>query len=254
MDLAAARFLEPFATPLAAGCFLLLLALFLSWGRRGASRLCTLLALSLLVGMGMWPVAERLAAPLESSYPVPPPDARAQAAVVLGGALDLERSTPERLEFNEQPERIIEGVRLVREGRARWLVISGGSGDPRYPNASEARLLEVFAREFGVQPSAVILEPESRNTHEDALYTARILRERGIGQFFLVTSAYHMLRAAACFRKAGLAPIPYPVDFRALSPDEAPPTYAPSAQALGVATLALREYAGYGVYWALGYL
>jgi uncharacterized SAM-binding protein YcdF (DUF218 family) len=114
--------------------------------------------------------------------------------------------------------------------------------------------MAVFARQMGVDPSVLILQEDSRTTYEDAVYTAKMLKERDIASFFLVTSAFHMSRAVGCFRKAGLDPIPYPVDFRATPREPFSPGFTPTLGSLSTSTMALHEYIGYGVYRALGYL
>lgn len=250
----ALKVLAPFGMPLGVACATLLLGLLLSWRAPWASRFFVLLSLGILAGFGSGAVAQRLIVPLEREYPVPASDIRAQAAVVLAGTVDLARSSLERVEFYDRPERIIEGAKLVREGRARWLVISGGSGDPFLPEASEAEFLAAFARQLGVDPGAILLQKTSRTTHEDAQETARLLRERGIDRFFLVTSAFHLPRAVGCFRKVGLEPIPYPVDYRATPVRLTPMHYVPQVWALQLSTLAVHEYLGYAGYRVLGYL
>jgi uncharacterized SAM-binding protein YcdF (DUF218 family) len=250
----ALKVLMPLGMPLGAACALLLLGLLLSWRAPWASRFVLLLSLGILAASGSGAVAQRLVIPLERVHPVPATDTRAQAAVVLGGTVDLARSSLERVEFTDRPERIIEGARLVREGRARWLVIAGGSGDPFLPQASEAEFLAAFAQELGVDPAAILLQKESRTTREDAQLTAGLLRERGIDRFFLVTSAFHLPRAVGCFRKEGLAPIPFPVDYRATPRHVTPLHYLPQVWALQLSTLAVHEYLGTVAYRVLGYL
>ncbi len=246
--------LSPFLAPLPVACGFLLLALLLSWRRPGTGRLLVLFGLATLAALGSGGVAERLVAPLERAFPVPPQGVRAEAVVVLGGAVDLAHSTAERVELNHRVERILEGALLVKRGRARWLVLSGGSGDPHIRDRAEADLMAVVARELGVDPAAIVLQTRSRTTHEDALYTVRALDQRGIGSFFLVTTAMDMPRAMACFRKEGADPIPYPVDFRVTPPGEGWRRWVPSASALRLSGEAIHEYLGYAVYWALGYL
>jgi uncharacterized SAM-binding protein YcdF (DUF218 family) len=60
----------------------------------------------------------------------------------------------------------------------------------------------------GVPDAMIWLELESHSTHENALYSARMLRSKGINRIVLVTDAYHMLRAAQCFRKEGIQVVP----------------------------------------------
>ena len=43
-----------------------------------------------------------------------------------------------------------------------------------------------------IPEEAVWLQPKSQNTHEDALYSSQMLKEKGINRVLLVTSAMHM--------------------------------------------------------------
>lgn len=240
--------------PAASAWLLVVAGLVVSFRRPPAGRVLVGLGLAVGWGLGSTGVATRLVAPLERAYPRPPDTLRAEAAVVLCGTLDLSRSTPGRLEFGDAPERIVEGARLVKEGRARWLVITGGSGDPLFPQAREASLLARFAVDCGVAPSAVLTEGDSRTTAENAAFTAKLLREKGIRTLFLVTSAFHLPRSMGCFRKAGLRPIAYPVDFRATPPQPSLLPYVPTAAGLQLSTTALHEYCGFVAYWLGGRL
>ncbi|HSH69090.1 MAG TPA: YdcF family protein [Deferrisomatales bacterium] len=251
MNISLIKFAEPFFLPLGGACVLLVLALLTSFLRPWASRFCLVLALATLWGLGVPVGARLLVAPLETRFPVPPAAVRADAAVVLAGTVDLARSTPERIELYDRPERIIEGAQLVLSGRARWLVISGGSGDPLRPEAREAEYLATLARRLGVPSGQILLQGDSRTTAEDAERTAAILRRRGIQSFFLVTSAFHLPRAVACFRKQGLEPIPYPVDFRVTPVTATLNPYVPTAGGLRLSILAVHEYLGLAGYWAL---
>ncbi|GAB6062145.1 YdcF family protein [Deferrisoma palaeochoriense] len=216
-------------------------------------------ALLALGGLGLWalgtgPVAERLAGPLERAYPPPAPEARADAAVVLGGAVDLRHSTPERVELYHRAERILEGIRLWREGRVRLLVFSGGSGDPDLPEANEAGYMAALARRLGVPDSAIRVQAKSRTTAEDARYTVPLLRQWGVETFFLVTTAMDMPRAVACFRKWGAEPVPYPVDYRVTPPGRGWRRWIPGVSTLALSDEAIHEYVGYAAYWLTGKL
>jgi uncharacterized SAM-binding protein YcdF (DUF218 family) len=48
-----------------------------------------------------------------------------------------------------------------------------------------------FMLALSVPDSARLLEPHSRNTNQNARYTANLLGERGIEDILLVTSALH---------------------------------------------------------------
>ena len=90
------------------------------------------------------------------------------------------------------------------------ILISGGKTQgPRYP--SEARVIGDLLDRHRAQITPTILEENSLNTYENALESARIIRERGARHILLVTSELHMLRALAAFRGRGINPVPIPV-------------------------------------------
>jgi uncharacterized SAM-binding protein YcdF (DUF218 family) len=72
---------------------------------------------------------------------------------------------------------------------------------------------EALERE-GVPASAIWVEQRSRSTHENAVFGAALLKQKGIHKIVLVTEAYHMLRAERCFRKEGLAVVPAACGYR----------------------------------------
>jgi len=240
--------------PVSLAAFSFLAALVASWTKPRLSKALMLFGLLVLFGLGSSYVAQHLAAPLERFYPRPSPETSAEAVVVLGGAVDVDRSTRDRIEFNEACERIIEGAKLVREKRAKTLIVSGGSGDPQQQKIDEATFLAAFAKTLGVSPSSIIVQKKSRTTKEDAEYTAEILRRGNIKSFFLVTTATHMRRAVGCFRKQGFEPTPYPVDFRAEPRVTRVLSFLPSAEGLQLSTAAIHEYLGYAVYRFFNYL
>ena len=68
----------------------------------------------------------------------------------------------------------------------------------------------------GVSP--VWTEERSHSTAENASRTVQILRAKGISKIVLVTEAYHMPRAEACFRKLGMQVLPAPCSFNTMEP------------------------------------
>jgi len=114
----------------------------------------------------------------------------------------------------------------------------------------------VLARQlesWGIAPDRLIIEDRSRNTRENAVESARILRERGWPRALLVTSAFHMPRALGCFRAVGLDVDTLAVDLRS---DNTPKTLAdllPRTKSLHTSAAALRELAGRVIYRLRGY-
>lgn len=180
------------------------------------------------------------------------------AAVVLGGLSDPAISTPEHLEFNRAAERLTEAVALYREGRVRSILITSGTGDLLNQRDKEAPGLAAWAQAMGVPRDALLVESESRNTRENATLSLPLAAARGHQSFVLVTSASHMPRAAAIFRKAGYdrdgrTLVLWPVDTQR-SIQGFPFSVVPEPSSLSVVQSVLREMVGYAVYALQGYL
>ena len=113
----------------------------------------------------------------------------ADAIVVLGcrGSAGLTR-------------RLDRGIDLFRKGAAPLLLLSGG-GTGRVP---EAEIMRRMALARGVPDPALLVEPGSRDTVENAWGAARLLRSQGRRSVLLVSDRAHLPRAALLFRLAGL--------------------------------------------------
>lgn len=161
---------------------------------------------------------------------------RAQAIVILGGgvrrnAAEYGGDTLGRLTL----ERVRYGAWLAREVRLPVLV----TGGVVYGGAAEAVLMErALQDEFGIRVKWA--EPKSRNTHENAVNSAAILRASGVGSVILVAHGFDMRRAAAEFRAAGMMVIPAPTGIPAFGYDSAL-ELLPSAAALQGSYYALYE-------------
>lgn len=179
-------------------------------------------------------------------------------AVVLGGLSDPTVSNAEHTEFGKQVERLTEAVMLYKEGRVRALLITSGSGDLWNQEAKEAPHLVEWAKTMGVKEADVVVESASRNTRENATLSLPLADARGFKSFVLVTSASHMPRSAAIFRKAGYdrdgrTLVLWPVDTQQTD-TRFPSNAVPDPAALSTVQSVLREMLGYVVYWTQGYL
>jgi uncharacterized SAM-binding protein YcdF (DUF218 family) len=169
------------------------------------------------------------------------------AAIVLSGQVDADASRASgETELDASADRVLRGLELWRGGRARHLVLSGGPS-PGEPSEAE-RLRDSLVR-WGVPAAAIVVEPGSRNTRENAIASARIVAAHGFRSLVLVTSAAHAPRALGCFRAVGLSPDLLPVDRRAAAGG----SWLPRAAALAQSTKALRELAGRVAYRVAGY-
>lgn len=101
-----------------------------------------------------------------------------------------------------------------------------------------------IAQDLGVRRENMILESVSRDTEGQAGLIQKIVRN---DPFVLVTSAGHMPRSMALFRKLGMQPIPAPTDYRVRERQGEkinPVMFFPQVDGLGKSTIAIYEYLG----------
>lgn len=73
--------------------------------------------------------------------------------------------------------------------------------------------MRVVLNAFGVPDDVIVTENRSRNTRQNAVFTADLAASRRIRRVLLVTSVLHMSRAAAAFKRVGFDVVPTAVDF-----------------------------------------
>jgi uncharacterized SAM-binding protein YcdF (DUF218 family) len=238
--------------PLSAGLLALLgVVLFYHrpWGRRAL-----LAVLVLLYALSMPYTADRCMRWLEvRRVPLETLQPPYEAVIVLSGMLQLQLSQPGSLEFNGAVERILAGIAFVQQGRGKRLLVSGGSGSLFDQRTREAHLLKTFALQLGLQDDQVLVEADSRNTYENARYTAQVLRTQQWHHVVLITSASHMRRALAAFHKQGIFPHTYPVDYAAADV-VTPLSFVPSVHSLAKTTAVMHELFGILTYRVQGYI
>ena len=197
-----------------------------------------------------WLAWERPAVPL-AALP-----AHADAAVLLTGITDVNKSPHDRVYLGLGADRLTNALWLYRAGRVRRIIVSGGSGAVLKKAHTEAEDLSTLLRLAGVPASDILLEDSSRNTRENAVFTKRLLaRHSDIKSLVLVTSAFHQRRALGCFEKVGLHPLPFPADFRSVDRSLTPDYWlVPDPDALGLWSRLIHEISGWIVYKMLGYL
>lgn len=177
-------------------------------------------------------------------------------AIVLTGVTNTERrDITDRVYFNKGADRVLHTVQLYKSGKVKKVIISGGSGSLTGKKVKEAQQLQKVFLECGVPAGDILVEPESRNTHENALYTKRLIDSLHLkGKFLLITSAFHMRRSEGCFKKAGMQFDIYPVDIYTIDRKFTPSSLIiPSETALARWATFIHELTGYVVYKLLGY-
>jgi uncharacterized SAM-binding protein YcdF (DUF218 family) len=194
-----------------------------------------------------------VARPLETRFPSIQqlPD-EITGVILLGGAfegnLTLEWNKPQ---LNSHADRLTAFIALARKYPNVQLVFSGGSpafGSKRW---SESTIAREFFKSVGLDPERIQFENRSRNTCENAIYTAELVKPLEQQTWVLVTSAMDMPRAVGAFRKFGFRVLPYPVDYtvsKNISFDFSP-TVGGNLSSLDHAA---HEWLGLMGYWLLG--
>lgn len=199
---------------------ILLLALVRALCKRqtGQALFCGGMALFITV-IGSTKLPALLLAGMEKPYAVENLESlpECDAVVVLGGTHSAVSKGVYGVEFGDAVDRIIMAAELVRQGRGNALVIGGGG----YPAAnglqSEGILLKKWLESWKVLGKPIHDLGVNSNTRDEAVRTATLARDKGWTKIILVTSAWHMRRSEALFKKAGLEVIPVGADFEGTS-------------------------------------
>ena len=235
------KLLPIFALPLGVVFLLLLLALL----RR--KRWPAFLAAAVLYGSSIPAVGNRLIGWLETRHPAVPlaQAGKADAIVVLGGIFGPHVKPGYLANVAESGERLEAGIVLHQAGAAPWLLFTGGRIPWEGRDKVEGEDSRAAAIARGVPAEKILITREVGNTADEAQAVRELLRTRGLKRVILVTTGWHMPRAAWLLRRAGIDCVIFPVDFRR---DSARHTtlldFLPNAGALQETETALREIYG----------
>ena len=175
--------------------------------------------------------------------------------VVLGG-ITTDKEPHDRSHVTGDADRILHAVQLYREGKIEKILLTGGSGKLLVDSIPEAISLQRILRNAQIPERDILIEAASRNTRENALNSQNMLKENGItSKVLLITSAYHMRRAKACFKKVGVEIDGFPVSMRGQEIQFTPDwLIIPSSGAIGNFEVVIREIVGTVAYWVAGYV
>lgn len=183
------------------------------WPRAGKALAATAVLLLLVLSSGMGSML--LVRPLEDmAPPLARIDAHGAQAIVVLGAGSIYRSpeyggqdTPDEVAL----VRLRYGAHL-QHATGLPLLVTGGNGTPDGAMQAKGLGMAKALREDFRTPVEWV-ETESKDTHQNAVFSARILRAEGVTRVLLVTHAMHMPRAVAAFERAGLQVVPAPTAF-----------------------------------------
>jgi uncharacterized SAM-binding protein YcdF (DUF218 family) len=204
--------------------------------------------------VGLSPLGNLLILPLEQRFP--PWDATRGAPdgiVVLGGPISPELSRGRgEVSLNEAAERVTAVAALARRYPQARIVFSGGNGGLIIRDGNEAEFALQLFQSFGIDPARIIAEDRSRNTAENAEFSKQLALPKPAERWLLVTSAHHMPRSIAVFRRAGFDVEAYPVDYRTRGWIDAVVPFGAIGDGLRRVDTAAREWVGLFVYWVTG--
>ena len=194
------------------------------------------------------PVADNLARMMESgAVRIPAAEAAtADAIVVLSGGRVVAPG-PARISEWSDPDRFFGGIELFQAGKAPLLIFTGGWFPYLSTAPLEGDVSATWARALGIPPDRVLTTGRVVNTLEESRAIAAIARDRTppLRRILLVTSAFHMPRAARLYESAGFEVVPFHVDFSVnVARDLSILDFVPDAPSLWRTQVAMREMYG----------
>ena len=187
--------------PVSIGLLLLLVGIVLVWRnwRRTGLAFC-LASMAWTLAWSCPFMFSNIMADLEMEYP--PQKAEdmpcADAIVLLGGGMSCNTNELIYPEMFQAADRVWHAARLWKAGKAPVVITSG---------ELEAVSTVPLLRDMGLPDSAIIVEPDAKNTEENAQLVAAILKKRvtdpaATSKILLVTSGWHMRRSILMFERA----------------------------------------------------
>ena len=232
------------------GGLILLLILGLLFVRRVSGIILILFASVLLYASSIPYTANQLLALIEPPSQISTEELsapRAQAIVVLGAG---RREQAPEFNLPNKSGDTISASELERLRYAAWLakqmklplLVSGGLADEDGP-AEALMMKQALEQEFIVPVRWV--EPDSRNTYENAKFSSQMLKADGINSIYLVTHAVHMPRSVWSFEQFKLQVIPAPTAYK--GDPEAPlsvKSFLPDARVMADVSAVFHELVG----------
>lgn len=175
--------------------------------------------------------------------------------IVLGG-MSVNDEDLNRVQFYRGVDRLIQTIDLYKRGIIKKIIFTGGSGRILHPEMKEAALVKPYILKMGVAEQDLLIENESNNTRENALFTKKMIEENKLqGNYLLITSAFHMRRSLACFKKVGIIAEPYCTD-RYAGPRkfEFDHLFIPNVSIINDWNTFLKESVGLITYKIMGYI
>lgn len=135
--------------------------------------------------------------------------------LVVAGGFSGYNSRLDQIDVNENGDRLIEAIRLMKSNRVEKVLISGDAASNIENNRTTRHEFMEELCELGVDTTRVYIEPYARNTRENATFSMEMLSSTNgmyCKKILLMTSGYHAYRTRKCYEKAGFDCDMYVVD------------------------------------------
>ena len=173
--------------------------------------------------------------------------------IMLTGFTKSDVGPNDRMYINTGADRITHTLQLYKMGYIKNIFISGGNGRLG-ENGDETQAIFSFIQLMGVPSENILIENKSRTTYESAIEAKRMLEEKTTAdKCLLITSAYHMRRALACFSKAGWSLDSFSTDFLSHHRKFTLDMLIPNVDTLQAWTYLLKEWIGIVAYRIAGF-
>lgn len=221
------------------GLFIVLIILFSFFVKKRSHKIVIWITACLLYICSITPVKDLFIYFLEKDYMSS--SCNGDIIVILGGGVYGNGELSE-----DAFKRAVKGYLLYKDKRLP-IIVSGGRLNEKFP--FEADILANSLIQLGVDNKSIFKDKDSRDTIENARFTKKILEEHHFKSVILVTSAYHMKRAAYLFRKVGIENVcPEAADFK-FDGIYSIYDFLPYAGNLHTISKALKEYVGLMFYF-----
>jgi uncharacterized SAM-binding protein YcdF (DUF218 family) len=177
--------------------------------------------------------------------------------IVLTGTTHSFLEPDDRVYFKRGADRVTHTIQLYKLGLIEKILVSGGTGRLLKADEPEANKYKKVMLMAGIAERDILLENKTRNTFESAVAVKALLDSLHLtaDDCLLITSAFHMRRSLACYRKAGLDIESFTTDFYGLQ-DKIFLTsiLLPSIEGFIIWEKLFKEWTGFVAYKMAGYI
>ncbi len=198
--------------------------------------------------MRVWEIKVTKTEDLASNYKV---------GIVMGGGILTYDFENDRRTYRNNIDRVLQAIELYNMGKIDKLLLSGGSGNLVFRDMLEADMLKEFLINIGIKENDILIDTLADNTYQNAVYCSRLLKENNLEneKILLITSAVHMRRSLACFKKQGVEVIPYSTNkYAGIRRYEFEHLFVPKLVSFILWKKIIHETIGYVVYDIVGYI